>query len=159
MRSNFPEQTAAVMGGGEKKGPIKEQLDYLDYFDDDHDEDEDDEEIAPLDAMESARKKKMSLYCPTGKGSEVGTGGRRRVSVSAAVINADSVAKQKVLGPVKGEGEVIVLGLEVVGTQVTYFANGEKVGSRRFDAKTVRGEIGLFGQDVEAEYSTLRVRY
>ena len=97
MRSNFPEQTAAVMGGGEKKGPIKEQLDYLDYFDDDHDEDEDDEEIAPLDAMESARKKKMSLYCPTGKGSEVGTGGRRRVSVSAAVINADSVAKQKVL--------------------------------------------------------------
>ena len=84
-------------GGGEKKGPIKEQLDYLDYFDDDHDEDEDDEEIAPLDAMEAARKKKMSLYCPTGKGSEVGTGGRRRVSVSAAVINADSVAKQKVL--------------------------------------------------------------
>ena len=76
-----------------------------------------------------------------------------------ANLDKGNVAKQKVLGPVKGEGEEIVLGLEVEGTQVTYFANGEKVGSRRFDAKTVRGEIGLFGQDVEAEYSTLRVRY
>ena len=51
------------------------------------------------------------------------------------------------------------LAVEVDGDHATFFLAGEKVGERDFQPGELRGRVGVFGQDVDAEFGELRIRY
>lgn len=58
-----------------------------------------------------------------------------------------------------GDGEPVVLAMDVSPDGVTFYVDGEEVGSHRYDADEVAGRIGLVVQGAEARFSDMRMIY
>ena len=57
------------------------------------------------------------------------------------------------------EDEGILLAIELTDNSVRFFVDDEEIGEVEFPPEELRGRIGLFAQDVEAEISDVRVRF
>jgi hypothetical protein len=53
----------------------------------------------------------------------------------------------------------VVLAVEVKPGRAEFFADGESIGSHRFQQDEPRGRVGLFCQGCTADFENIRVRY